>query len=240
MADGAAACVCVLFYGSDSYCFDLAQRVLNEPMRQLAKLDIDFRFGLNAVGEQTKQFVRRQASLFFKNATVLESQQNLLKYPTMRRLLHARDVVAPFVIWFDDDSCLAPSIDVENWFSRLSAQMQACDVAGSVRRARLPDEQRQWVRGQRWYCGKNFLPYVSFVSGGWWAARTSLFYEFDWPPPELRQKGGDVALGELCRQQELAVAHFRDGVWISANADGIEAAAPRRQYDSSHRTQAIL
>ena len=72
MADGSAACVCVLFYGSDDYCFKLAQRVLNEPMRELAALDVDFRFGLNAVGERTRQFVRRQASLFFKNAVVFE------------------------------------------------------------------------------------------------------------------------------------------------------------------------
>lgn len=240
MADGAAACVCVLFYGSDDYCFNLAQRVLNEPMRQLAKFDIDFRFGLNAVGEQTKQFVRRQAALFFKNAAILESQQNLLKYPTMRKLLYARDVTAPFVIWFDDDSCLAPDVVADTWFSRLSAQMSACDVAGSVRRSRLPDDQRQWIADQRWYRGKPFLPYISFVSGGWWAARTALIREFDWPPAELRQKGGDVALGELCRQQELAVAHFRDGVWISANDDGIESAAPRRQYDNNQYVKAGL
>lgn len=231
MADGTAACVCVLFYGSDDYCLNLAQRVLNEPMRQLARLDVDFRFGLNAVGERTAQFVRRQAALFFKNATILESQSNILKYPTMRNLFLARDIDAPFVIWFDDDSCLAPETDAAVWLARLSAQMQACDVAGSVRRTKITDEQRSWVTRQSWYAGKPILPYVNFVSGGWWVARTSVLQEFNWPPPELRQKGGDVVFGELCRQQNLEAAHFRDGVWISANAEGLEAAAPRRQYD---------
>lgn len=231
MADGSAACVCVLFYGSDDYCFKLAQRVLNEPMRELASLDVDFRFGLNAVGERTRQFVRRQASLFFKNAVVFESRSNILKYPMMRELFAARDITAPFVVWFDDDSCFAPSTCAENWLARITAQMRVCALAGSVRRSRLVGGQAEWIRAQSWFAGKEPVPYVQFVSGSWWTATSAVLRQFDWPPPDMRQKGADVMLGELCRQHNLPIAHFRDGVWINANDDGVEAAAPRRQTE---------
>ena len=58
MADGAAdACICILFYGAEEKHFRLAQRVLNEPMRCLAKRNIAFRFGCNAVGDATLKFL---------------------------------------------------------------------------------------------------------------------------------------------------------------------------------------
>jgi hypothetical protein len=232
MADGSAACICVLFYGSDDYCFNLARRVLNEPMRRLAEqYDIDFRFALNDVGARTKQFVLWQSSLFFPSAVIFESPTASLKYPVMRKLLAHRPIAAPFVIWFDDDSCLAPDNDPEKWFLRISAQMASCAVAGSVRRARLVGNQVQWIKAQDWYNGKEPQPYVTFVSGSWWAASTDVLLRFDWPPENLRQRGGDVMFGELCRQHDLAIAHFRDGVWINANDAGLEAAAPRRKSD---------
>lgn len=233
MADGSAACVCVLFYGSDDYCFKLAQRVLNEPMRELASLDVDFRFGLNAVGDRTKQFVRRQAALFFKHARIVESDLNILKYPMMRQLFAARDITAPFVVWFDDDSCFAPQTCAESWLSRITAQMRVCALAGSVRKSRLVGGQADWIRAQSWYAGKEPIPYVQFVSGSWWAASADMLRDFDWPPPDMRQKGAEVMLGELCRQHDLPIAHFRDGVWINANDAGVEAAAPRRQSEGA-------
>lgn len=232
MADGSAACICVLFYGSDDYCFKLAQRVLNEPLRQLAeKHDIDFRFALNDVGARTKQFVLRQSSLFFPSAEIFESAVSVLKYPMMRQLLSLRPITAPFVIWFDDDSCLAPDNEPEKWLARISAQLASCAVAGSVRRSRLVGKQTDWIKAQAWYNGKEPQPYVTFVSGSWWVARTDVLSRFDWPPSNLRQRGGDVMFGELCRQHDLSVAHFRDGVWINANDAGLEAAAPRRKSD---------
>lgn len=233
MADGSAACVCVLFYGSDDYCFKLAQRVLNEPMRELAARDVDFRFGLNAVGERTRQFVHRQAALFFKNAYIFDSPQNILKYPMMRQLFAAREIAAPFVVWFDDDSCFAPDTCTSNWLSRLTAQMRVCDLAGSFRRARLVGGQAEWIKAQSWYAGKEPIPYVQFVSGSWWAASTEMLRRFDWPPADMRQKGADVMLGELCRQHDLPISHFRDGVWINANDAGVEAAASRRQIEGA-------
>lgn len=38
-------------------------------------------------------------------------------------------------------------------------------------------------------------------------------------------------LGALCEQHGLALTHFRDGVWINANAQGIESKSPRRGFN---------
>jgi hypothetical protein len=45
MADGAAACICILFYGAGEKYLKLAKRVLNAPMQLLADRNIEFRFG---------------------------------------------------------------------------------------------------------------------------------------------------------------------------------------------------
>jgi hypothetical protein len=78
MADGAAdLCVCVLFYGADEHCFNLAQRVLNAPMRELAKHNVEFRFGFNAVGPETRAYVRAAVEECFRDALWIEPEANI-------------------------------------------------------------------------------------------------------------------------------------------------------------------
>jgi hypothetical protein len=232
MADGPAdVCVCVLFYGHDDYCFQLAQRVLNEPMRKLAKQNVEFRFGCNAVGDNTRRFVREQIARHFRQAVLIDSPHNFHKYPLMRRMLMAQPMTAPLTIWFDDDSCLAPENEPDKWLPRLKKQLDCCSLAGSVYKTRLVGNQADWIKAQPWYAGKEPQPYVQFVSGSWWAVRSSVLQQFDWPAQNFKHRGVDVMLGELCRQQDLAICHFRDGVWINANAEGLEAAASKRGND---------
>jgi hypothetical protein len=229
MADGAAtACVCVLFYGSDDACFTLAQRVLNAPMRQLAGQNVEFRFGCNAVSDKTLSFLQAQIAECFHGAQLFYSRKNMQKYPMMRQMFYHPPIKAPITIWFDDDSCFAPDNDVAAWFPRLQQQLVNYAAAGSIYRSRLSGNQAGWIKAQPWYAGKEPTPYVTYVSGSWWAAQTAVLRQYDWPPPVATHRGVDVMFGELCRQQNLVLSHFRDGVWINANADGIEAAGSRR------------
>jgi hypothetical protein len=229
MAEGTAAvCVCILFYGSDDTCFKLAQRVLNEPMQALAKQNVEFRFGCNAVGEATRQLIATQLATNFPQAMVIEAELNAHKYPMMRQLFYKRAITAPVTVWFDDDSCIAPDTDVTQWLPRLQKQLESNVMLGSIYRTRLLGNQAEWVRRQAWFNGKEPGPYVQFASGSWWAAQTDFLRRFDWPPAVCTHRGVDVMLGELCRQQELSFCHFRDGVWINANADGLEAAGSKR------------
>lgn len=229
MAEGPAdVCVCVLFYGHDDYCFQLAQRVLNQPMRELAKQNVEFRFGCNAVGPATRDFIREQVALFFPRASVIDSAENAHKYPMMRRLFHDQPLTAPITMWFDDDSCFAPDTDVVKWLPRIQRQLIAPTVLGSVYTTRLTDKQIDWVQQQSWYNGKLPQPYVKFVLGSWWATRSDILTRFDWPPPFKTRRGADVMLGELCRQHNFTLAHFRDGVRINANSAGVEFAGSKR------------
>lgn len=224
-------CVCVLFYGEDEVALPLAHRVLNAPMRQLAKHNVEFRFGFNAVGEKTRAFVREAVETDFRRHVWVEPEQNILKYPIMRKLLYDTPNRAPLTMWFDDDSCLAPNCDVETWWPRVQDLLESYAMVGSVYRQRLLGGQPDWIRQQWWYNGKKLPQYIQFVTGGWWTIRTSVLARFDWPMRDLRHRGGDVMFGALCAQHDLPIAHFRDGVWINANDQGVESKAPRRGYN---------
>jgi hypothetical protein len=233
MAEGPAdTCVCVLFYGADDYCFQLAQRVLNEPLRQLARLNVEFRFGMNAVGDATRQFVEAAAAEHFNGAELFCSAQNIYKYPIMRRMFYEKPLRAPVTMWFDDNSYLNPAVDVQQWYERITKQLSNCSVIGSVYTQGLVGGQADWIRAQPWFNSRPPGPYVKYPVGGWWAAQTAVLQQFDWPVPEIKHYGGDVMLGELCKQQDLLLCHFRDDVLIQTNSSGVESVGARRGFDA--------
>lgn len=229
-------CVCILTYGDDDQCFKLAQRVLNEPMCELAGHLVEFRIGMNAVGQRTYDFVmgiaESQLSKSFP-AVIVRSAENSFKYPVMRKLFNVQPLTAPITIWFDDDSCIVPGTDVVKWLQRIKQQLSRSAMIGSVYKQRLVENQMRWIEKQPWYKGKPPQNYVNFITGGWWAIQTDVIKQFDWPIKELKHRGGDVMLGELCRQNDLLIGHFRDGLWINANDQGVESKSPRRGYDES-------
>lgn len=235
MAEGPAElCVCVLFYGADDYCCQLAKRILNRPMRELGESNVEFRFGFNAVGTAT-----RYAVAAFTDAAdyvvpvVVDSPKNIYKYPMMRRLFHDRPITAPLTMWFDDNSYIDPDIDTGVWFSRVRAQMEYCAALGSVYTQGLVGNQAEWIKAQPWFNGKEPTPYVKYLAGGWWVAKTDVLRRFDWPTAGIKHYGGDVMFGELLRQHDLQLCHFRDGVFIQANDSGVEAATPKRGFDAT-------
>lgn len=228
MADGAAdACICILFYGAEEKHFRLAQRVLNEPMRCLAKRNIAFRFGCNAVGDATLKFLLQQIANHFHGATLFHSPDNIMKYPMMRQMFHSLPINAPLTIWFDHDSYLADDVDAGDWLDRVSMHFNYCDMVGSVYKAKLPEEQERWVSTQNWFKSDEARTYVSYALGGWWTLKTDLIQQWNWPPTDFKQKNGDIVLGSLFQHQNLKLCHFRDGVCINANDAGIEGTAPR-------------
>ena len=228
MADGAAdACICILFYGAEEKHFRLAQRVLNEPMRCLAKRNIAFRFGCNAVGDATLKFLLQQIADHFHGATLFHSPENIMKYPMMRQMFHSPAINAPLTIWFDHDSYLADDVNAVDWFNRVAMHFNHCDMVGSVYKAELPEEQERWVSTQNWFKCDAARAYVSYSLGGWWTIKTDLIRQWNWPSTDFKQKNGDIVLGSLFQHQNLKLCHFRDGVCINANDAGVEGTAPR-------------
>ena len=219
-------CVCALFYGDDAHCENLAHRLLNAKFIELGQY-ADLRIGLNSVGDATRQIVSGVVKKF-PDTVVVDCAENIHKYPMMRRLFDARPIVAPLTMWFDDDSCIVPETNIKEWLNRIGKQLNTYAIVGSIYLQGYTGGQRDWIKAQTWYMGVEPGRCLQYAAGGWWAAKTAALQEINWPPPGLKNRGGDIMLGEAMRQRGFLIGHFRDNLWISANSSGVELKSPRR------------
>jgi hypothetical protein len=91
-----------------------------------------------------------------------------------------------------------------------------------------------WIRAAKWYQGLPCLRGVdregneaaefSFAAGGFWAARTDVLRQLDWPDPRLVQAYEDFLLGEALRQNQFQIGSFYHGISMHD--------APRRNADA--------
>lgn len=216
--------ICVLFYGDH---FDLASRCLTPIIQSGALPESHLRIGLNAVCQQTRELAYQAAP-----GNVWEFAENQHKYPVMRQMIHGVSPIrTAYTMWFDDDSFITQPFTP--WLAAVDAAMQNADLLGSVYQIPWQGRQRDFVKAQSWYAGKDpaARTRIKFATGGWWVSRTDVLYRFNYPWEELDHRGGDAMLGEMCYQQGLRLKHFRDGVKINADANGKESAAPRRGFD---------
>jgi hypothetical protein len=207
---------------------ELAKRCLS-PLRQLqSRKRAKVVLGLNAVSPRVRDLVVR---LGFPNDAVIESAENLCKYPMMRRILGRLYEDEPgYIMWFDDDAAIRPGVVPHLWMDRVDAAMCSADMIGSLYRQSLQGAQHLWVKDQPWYGGEPVGPghVVHFAQGSWWTIRSAVLRRWNWPIPELNHRGGDVMLGELCRQQKLRLRSFKEGLFINADLRGRESKSPRR------------
>jgi hypothetical protein len=185
---------------------------------------VDFRVGMNEVCDQTKAYVESNSDAI---NLLVESNPQVYKYPMMKRLFNEKPVTSDFIMWFDDDSYVKES-DVGLWLDSVDREMRLCDMLGSVYVIPYGNDQKSWCKTQPWYTGKPLSDKPSFATGGWWCIRSEVIKRFNWPIPELKHCGGDVALGVLLDQNNLKLRHFKTGVAINADSSGKESAAPRR------------
>lgn len=156
------------------------------------------------------------------------------KYPAMRRLFYEHQLQSPLVMWFDDDSYIRATAP-NHWFESVEAVMRGptkCAMLGGKYNIRLRGNQHLFIRDQPWYNGKPVekgQP-VTFITGGWWAIRTDVLQKYDWPPANFEHNGGDVMLGELCRQHNLHMINFHEHVGVNCDHTGKMSTAPRRGF----------
>lgn len=239
--------VCVLLYGDHE---TLARRCLESvlslpgPGSSVPHFVSGVRIAANAPGQKTREYLdcllmgNRMAPLEHRHdITGFVSRTNLLKYPAMRRLLwdELLPPETPYVMWFDDDSFLRSLVDGAEWLGKVARAMESADMIGAIYRQGLEGNQSEWIKAQPWYTGKKVTRrrVVRFATGGWWCIRTELSRKHDWPPREMKHRGGDVMLGELCRQQELRLRGFNEGVAINAGPGGVECTAKTRGYNEA-------
>lgn len=231
--------ICVLLYGDY---LDLASRCLNS---LLPNDKIPVTIGLNACSDATVSYVEELRKRFPEQLSVVKSDVNIHKYPMMRRMFYGPGsaVRTTHVAWFDDDSYL--TVPPADWHRHVVGRLRDFELMGSVYTQPLQGCQADWIEDQPWFRGHSVRikatqkerrprPYsVRFVTGGYWVAAMQQLRMYDWPwPNRLDHNGGDVMLGELCRQQNLRIIHDKYGVAINADRNGAESKAPRRGYTS--------
>lgn len=221
----------ILLYGEYP---DIARRCLASLVPTVKQFGLDVRLCTNMLGPQSRAFVGQVTQSGFARLHY-DSNQNRRKYPLMRRAFFdpEQPITTPWVMWFDDDSYLREPEDI-GWYTRVVAAFANADMLGRVYQLALQGQQHRAIQAQPWYGGKpvDIGARVSFATGGWWCLRTEIIRRYDWPIPSLDHCGGDVLLGELCRQQNLRLVNFDDGVAINADATGRHSSAPRRGFDS--------
>ena len=208
--------VCVLLYGDYPA---LAAQCL-EPLMRMVEMDlIDLRIGVNEISAATDQVLRDTGAW---ECVMVREEVNAKKYPVMRKLFSWKEkaISTPYTMWFDDDSYIREGTDISKWLGVVKAFMHNWDMIGWIHTQGLEGNQAEWMKVQPWYTGaSNALIHpghrVRFATGGWWTARTDILRKFDWPLKDLLHRGGDVMLGELCRQQNFRLGQFKDGVEIN-------------------------
>jgi hypothetical protein len=218
----------VLLYGDYP---ELAARCLSP--RLLALLPrADIRVAMNACGQNTVRYAEGLVQAG-KITSLTKNVENRCKYPVLRDMLYGADAIqSPYLMWFDDDSCLVDNgQSPHDWLTGVEQLMEKHVLIGSRYTRRFMGNQHLWVAAQPWY--REHPPVVqryrsSFMTGGWWVAQTEMLRRFNWPQPELKHNGGDQILGCIIEQQGLPSCHFNQGVWINASKAGEESGALRR------------
>lgn len=225
--------VCVLLYGDYPH---LAERCLG-PLRKLLEAGlIELRVGCNQVSEATWKVLHGVAKAAHSDVFhIVGADTNWLKYPMMRHLFGLEGMLPKIestrhVMWFDDDSYIKDP-DPAKWLDRVEEKMHGADMIGSLYRIGLTHNQRKWIAAQPWFTGKPVPNVATFATGGWWVLPAPIVYQYNWPVPELKHRGGDVMLGQLCAQNGLRLVKFNDGVAINADDEGRESKSPRRGHD---------
>lgn len=222
--------VCALFYGDYP---QLAHRLLSSLYRPVWLPDVEFRFGLNNVGEETRvavhDFVRKVAPHTVTHITI--GHEPYTKYPTMRRMFYGGEpLTTPYLMWFDDDSWIDTAAP-DTWFQLVARAMGTSDMLGAIYWQATRASRKEFIQRQPWYAGRLIGHRIHFATGGWWTIHTDILKRHDWPIRELNHRGGDVLLGALCYQQGYRLQRFNGGVHINADDSGICSTSPRRGFD---------
>jgi GT2 family glycosyltransferase len=213
--------VCVLAYGAH---FPLAERFLTSLYQFTDPALFQLRAGLNEVEPATLELFETFRTRM-GNVELFVEPRNVFKSPLMRRLIHDPPVPSHWMIWCDDDTYFTRP----DWLQRFALRIEThphVAMWGMTHALWRRDEFiLEWIKAAPWYRGVDFLhgrdldgndaAEFRFATGGFWAIRTALLRELDWPDRRLVQANDDFLLGEALRQRRLEIGGFHYGVAIN-------------------------
>jgi GT2 family glycosyltransferase len=226
--------ICVLAYGPHA---KLAERFLRSLYDTTEPKLFQLRAGMNEAEPKTRSLFESYAGRFGNVELFIESI-NRFKSPLMRRMFYQPPITTKWTIWCDDDTHFTRS----DWFQRLALKIEAAPETamwGMLHKLWHYDEfVREWIQAAAWYRGLPLLRGLDlkgkeatefqFATGGFWAIRTEILYQLNWPDSRLVQAHDDFLLGEALRQNGLAIGGFHYGVQIND--------APRRNHKAREVT----
>jgi ADP-heptose:LPS heptosyltransferase len=217
----------VLIYGDH---LDIIKRCLSSIYASVKPKSFELRLGMNAVTPRVRTWVKENILDVYDNIVLYESEENIHKYPMMRRMLYeGRKVSTEWFLWFDDDS----HVIHQKWlpeFWKYVTNTPKIDMVGREYFYWLKKGQVKWIKEAPWYTGKELqtrkkMPRSVFITGGWWGIRSKVLYNLDWPDPRIDHNGGDVMLGAALHQQGYVIKQYYYGVKIS---DAVRRGASQR------------
>ncbi len=235
--------ICCLFYGNHP---ELAERLLRSLDRPGWSDDIDIRIGLNDVSDGTRRLIHNFASRI-PIIDIYAGNPPYHKYPLMRQMVHDQpecthrsrpEIETPYTMWFDDDSWVLPSartssnsLGESSWLNLVAQKLQTHEMIGAPYVQHLRGMQHQFIEDQPWYNGRpvRHRQKVSFITGGWFTIKTGILMQHDWPPVGFEHNGGDVMLGELCRQHGYRLGKFTIGLAINAEFPSRKCSSAKRR-----------
>ena len=213
--------ICVLAYGPHVH---LAQRFLDSLYGTVDSSLFRLRAGLNEAESSTLTAFESYAERF-GNVELFVEPINRFKSPLMRRMFHGPPIATKWTIWCDDDTHFTRS----DWFQRLALKIESVPgtaMWGMPHRLWSHDDSIiKWIQAAAWYRGLpisrgvdlegNQAWMFQFATGAFWAIRTEILRQLDWPDPRLVQANDDFLLGEALRQNSLVLGGFQYGVQIN-------------------------
>lgn len=219
--------VCVLLYGDYP---ELHRQCLQGIVNSIPA-DVQLRIGLNQVCEETRTWLEEgnldpqmlipgtlQAGNVMRgieqSRTLLYSSknENIKKYPMMRRMLWDDKITTRWVVWFDDDTLVVPG---SKWYQAFLNLVKDDSVMyfGEPWWIHYMHGQWEFIRSRPWFRGKAPMvlsgkPGIGFNTGGFVGVRFSMLRTLDWPDRALVHNGGDTLLSEAIRQYGGHITKF--------------------------------
>ena len=228
--------VFALTYGDHT---ELARRCFSSIRRCLDPARVhSIRIGMNAVNPATVAMAHEVFAGCPVPVVVYDPGFNALKYPLMRKMFYCDEypVSTPYVMWFDDDSCLTKEA-TPHWWKTVELQMYNSDITGHIYTMPFQGQQKKNIEKQPWYNGvpwskdRKKRDAMRFATGGWWTVRSEILWKWGYPWPALHHNGGDSTLGEMISQQHYRLTHFDRQLWINSDSTGKPSSAGRRGED---------